>query len=87
MHVNVKLYNSTLKKIIKDVMASDEIHEVLNEEDRKEIFVNILTGSSALTKKLLDEVLSNYGVGNLLVIDLENIQLEDLKELFKFMSK
>ena len=49
--------------------------EKLNEltvDDRIEIFRTILVGSSDLTKDLLNEVLGDYCVDNLEVIDRNN---------------
>ncbi|WP_395051774.1 hypothetical protein [Flavobacterium sp.] len=49
--------------------------EKLNEltpDDRVEIFRTILLGSSDLTKDLLNEVLGDYCVDNLEIIELEN---------------
>ncbi len=50
-------------------------NEKLNElyaDDRVEVFRTILVGSSDFTKNLLDEILSDYCVSNLEVIDLDN---------------
>jgi hypothetical protein len=40
--------------------------------DRVEIFKYILIGSSDFTKELLDEVLSDYGVAHLEVVEVGN---------------
>jgi len=61
----------------KDITRSDFMEffrddEKLNEltvDDRVEIFSQILVGSSDFTKELLDEVLADYGVLNLEVIE------------------
>ena len=47
----------------------DEMLQTLSADDRVEIFCQILLGSSDLTKELLDEVLSNYSVSHLRVIE------------------
>lgn len=49
--------------------------EKLNEltpDDRVEVFRTILLGNSDLTKDLLNEILGDYSVDNLEVIDLNN---------------
>lgn len=61
------------KEIVRaDFMAFFRDDEKLNElsvNDRIEIFKTILLGSSDITKELLDEVLSDYCVENLEIID------------------
>lgn len=49
----------------------DEKLNQLLPDDRIEIFKTILLGSSDLTKELLDEILSDYSVTNLEIIDHE----------------
>jgi hypothetical protein len=44
----------------------------LSVDDRIEVFSNILLGSSDITKKLLDDVLSDYSIAHLEVIDHGN---------------
>lgn len=62
------------KKISRDYFMNffrDE--EKLNEltaDDRVEIFSYILLGSSDFTKKLLDEILSDYCVENLEIVEI-----------------
>jgi hypothetical protein len=58
-----------------DFMKCFRDDEKLNElkvDDRVEIFRTILVGSSDLTKDLLNEVLGDYCVDNLEVIETEN---------------
>lgn len=55
-----------------DFMSFFRDNEKLNEltvDDRVEIFRTILQGSSDFTKNLLDEILSDYSVDNLEIID------------------
>lgn len=42
----------------------------LSTDDRIEVFRTILTGSSDITKELLDGLLGDYGVGNLEVVEV-----------------
>lgn len=44
----------------------------LSVEDRKEIFRYILLGSSDFSKQLLDEILSDYCVENLEILEIKN---------------
>ncbi|MBK8602687.1 MAG: hypothetical protein IPN87_06180 [Saprospiraceae bacterium] len=44
----------------------------LSVDDREEIFRTVLVGNSDFTKDLLDEVLSDYSVSNLEIIEIEN---------------
>ncbi|MCL6461443.1 hypothetical protein SAMN05444372_11198 [Flavobacterium micromati] len=58
-----------------DFMKFFRDDEKLNEltvDDRVEIFRTILVGSSDLTKELLNEVLGDYCVDNLEVIEINN---------------
>ncbi len=61
----------------KDFMNFFRDTEKLNEltpDDRIEIFRTILLGSSDLTKELLNEILGDYSVDNLKIIDLNNAE-------------
>jgi hypothetical protein len=56
-----------------DFMQFFRDDEKLNErtpDDRIEIFSTVLLGSTDIKKKLLDEVISDYCVSNLIVIDI-----------------
>lgn len=44
----------------------------LSVDDREEIFRTVLVGNSDFTKDLLDEVLNDYSVSNLEIIEIEN---------------
>lgn len=48
----------------------DEKLNELTPDDRIEIFSTVLLGSTDIKKKLLDEVISDYCVSNLIVIDI-----------------
>lgn len=50
----------------------DEKLNALTVDDRIEVFRTILFGSSDLTKKLLDDILSDYSVSNLEIIEFTN---------------
>lgn len=50
----------------------DEKLNLLSADDRVEVFSQILIGSSDFTKELLDEILSDYDVSNLKIIEIEN---------------
>lgn len=54
-----------------EFFRSDAYSELLTPDDKCEIFVGCLAGSSDVTKEIFDEVLSNYGVSNLEVIEIE----------------
>jgi hypothetical protein len=58
-----------------DFMAffrNDECLNTLSAADRIEVFSQILLGSSDFTKKLLDDILSDYCVGHLGVVEHGN---------------
>lgn len=50
----------------------DEKLNELTVDDRIEIFKYVLIGSSDFTKKLLDEILSDYCVENLEIVEIKN---------------
>lgn len=52
----------------------DEKLSELTPDDRIEIFRTVLIGSSDITKELLDEVILDYSVLNIQVIDLEHAE-------------
>jgi hypothetical protein len=51
---------------------SDDSLNTLSSDDRIEIFRTILLGSSDFTKELLEEVLSDYSVSKLRVININD---------------
>ena len=56
-----------------DFMAffrDDDRLNALSVDDRIEVFRTILAGSSDITKKLLKDLLEDYGVGHLHVVDV-----------------
>ncbi len=58
-----------------DFMAffrDDDCLNTLSVDDRTEVFSSILIGSSDFTKKLLDDILCDYCVRNLEVVDHGN---------------
>lgn len=50
----------------------------LTNEDRIEIFSSVLAGSNDLTVTLLDEVLRDYDVQNIIVIEAESIDAQPI---------
>ena len=50
----------------------DEKLNELTVEDRVEVFRTILVGSSDLTKELFDEILSDYNVDHLEILEIKN---------------
>lgn len=61
----------TREDFMKFFRDNDKLNE-LTVDDRIEIFRTILIGSSDLTKDLLNEILSDYSVDNLEVIERTN---------------
>ena len=51
----------------------DDKLNTLTNDDRIEIFCQILSGGSSLTKNLLDSLLSDYSQDSLEVIDLNDV--------------
>jgi len=68
MDINQNISRIDFMKFFRD----DEKLKELTPDDRLEIFSTILLGSSDITKNLLDDILSDYCVSNLEVIELEN---------------
>ena len=52
-----------------EFFRNDDLLTLLTVDDRIEIFSSILLGESDFTKKLLDQILSDYGVSHLIIID------------------
>jgi len=53
-----------------DFFRNDDKLCELSTDDRIEVFQTILTGSSDITKELLNDLLSDYGVGHLQVVEI-----------------
>ena len=65
-------YEQMTREDFMKFFRDDEKLNELTVDDRVEIFRTILVGSSDLTKDLLNEVLGDYCVDNLEVIETEN---------------
>ena len=63
--------NSTREDFM-NFFRDDERLNTLTNDDRIEIFSTILSGSSDFSKRLLDNILSDYCVDFLEVIELKN---------------
>ncbi|MDK1607565.1 hypothetical protein QOL40_16425 [Acinetobacter baumannii] len=50
-----------------DFFRNDEKLEQLTPDDRIEIFLNVLLGSSDVDVKLLNELLNNYDIRNIVI--------------------
>jgi len=51
---------------------NDEQLNTLTNDDRIEIFAQIISGSSDFTKELLEKILADYSVSHLEIIDKNN---------------
>ena len=63
-----KLSREDFMKFFRDDVKLNE----LTVDDRIEVFRTILVGSSDLTKELLDDILDDYSVSNLEIIEVTN---------------
>lgn len=52
-----------------DFFRNDDLLNQLANDDRLEIFAQILAGSSDITKSLLEDLISDYSVGGLEVLE------------------
>ncbi len=68
----MKKYQQITREEFMEFFRDDEKLNELTVDDRVEIFRTVLVGSSDLTKDLLNEILSDYSVSNLDVIEIEN---------------
>ncbi|MFT5819637.1 MAG: hypothetical protein ACI8ZM_000862 [Crocinitomix sp.] len=48
---------------------NDDLLNTLSNDDKLEVFAQIIPGSSDLTKELFDDILADYSVTNLVIID------------------
>ncbi len=64
-----KYQQITREEFLKFFRDDEKLNE-LTADDRVEIFRTILVGGSDLTKDLLNDVLGDYSVGNLEVIEI-----------------
>ena len=65
-------YKKISREDFMNFFRDDEKLNELTVDDRVEIFSYILLGSSDITKKLLDEILSDYCVENLEIVEIKN---------------
>ena len=59
------------KQDFMDFFRDDDKLNSLSTENRIEIFKTILSGSSDFTKQLLEEILIDYNVSNLIILNNE----------------
>ena len=64
-------YKKISREDFMNFFRDDEKLNELTVDDRVEIFSYILLGSSDFTKKLLDEILSDYCVENLEIVEIK----------------
>jgi hypothetical protein len=62
-------YKKITREDFMNFFRDDEKLNELSVDDRIEVFNTILSGSSDFTKKLLDDILFDYSVPNLEIID------------------
>ena len=62
-------YKSISREDFMSFFRDDEKLNELTADDRAEIFCHILTGSTDITKDLLNELISDYSVENLTVTE------------------
>ncbi len=65
-------YNQLSKEDFMRFFRDTEKLNELTPDDRIEIFRTILLGSSDFSKDLFDEILADYSVDNLEVVDINN---------------
>lgn len=53
-----------------DFFRDDEMLNLLTADDRLEVFMQVLIGSSDITKELLNDLVRDYGLGELEVVEL-----------------
>ncbi len=68
----MKCYEQMSREDFMTFFRDDNKLNELSVEDRKEIFRYILLGSSDFSKQLLDEILSDYCVENLEILEIKN---------------
>jgi hypothetical protein len=72
MQPKMKIANQITSEDFMTFFRDEEKLNELTPDDRVEIFRTILLGSSDLTKNLLDDILSDYSVDNLEIIEVYN---------------
>lgn len=65
-------YKEISREQFMQFFRDDEKLNELTPDDRVEIFSSILVGNSDITKELLEEVISDYSVSNLKVINVND---------------
>ncbi len=65
-------YKKITREDFMNFFRDDEKLNELTPDDRIEIFSQILLGNSDFSKKLLDEILSDYCIDNLKIVEINN---------------
>lgn len=68
----MKNYKEINREEFMQFFRDDEKLNELTPDDRDEIFRTILLGSCDITKELLEEIISDYSVSNLKVINVND---------------
>lgn len=70
----MKNYKEISREEFMQFFRDDEKLNELTPDDRDEIFRTILLGSCDITKELLGEIISDYSVTNLKVINVNDVE-------------
>jgi len=68
----MKPYRDISREEFLQFFRDDEKLNELTPDDRDEVFRTILLGSCDITKELLEDIISDYSVSNLKVIQIKN---------------
>ncbi|AOX79485.1 hypothetical protein KR932_18850 [Acinetobacter baumannii] len=69
-----------------DFFRNDEKLEQLTPDDRIEIFLNVLLGSSDIDVKLLNELLNNYDIRNIVISEKQSNMNESDRLILLILS-
>lgn len=74
MQLNMINYKEIGRKEFMEFFRDDQKLNELTPADRDEVFRTILLGSSDITQELLNDIISDYSVGNLEVIKIDGAE-------------
>lgn len=69
---NTSNSTSITREQFMEFFRSDSFYEKVTDDDCREIFATVLKGASDLTTEFLNEILSDYSVGDVVAIKVES---------------
>ena len=69
LHTKKRLLLRHAREVFMDIFRIDEFHDIVSVDDAHEVFAGVLHGERDFTKEFLDEIFSDYSVGDIEIVE------------------